>query len=54
MVPGVRTLPAGAFDNPECIRADPYKIRHVFQCSKRAWPDLSPLVEQYETHFRKS
>lgn len=54
MVPGVRTLPAGAFDDPMWIRADRYKIRHVFLRSKRAWSDLSPLVEQYETHYRKS
>jgi hypothetical protein len=52
-VPGVRTLPAGAFDDPDWIHADRYKIRHVFLRSKREWSDLSPLVEQYETHFRK-
>ena len=52
-VPGVRTLPAGTFDNPGWIRADRYRIRHVFLRSKRAWSDLSPPVEQYEAHFRK-
>ena len=52
-VPGVRTLPAGAFDDPAWIRADRYKIRHVFLRSKRDWSELSPLVEQYEEYFRK-
>jgi hypothetical protein len=50
--PGVRTLPAGAFDDPAWIRADRYKVRHVFLRSRRAWSDLSPLVETYERHFR--
>ncbi|MDP1961810.1 MAG: hypothetical protein Q8K93_06380 [Reyranella sp.] len=49
----MRTLPAGAFDDPDWIRADRYKIRHVFLRSKREWSDLSPLVEQYEAHFRR-
>lgn len=52
-VPGVRTLPAGAFDDPAWIRADRYKVRHVYLRSRRDWSALSPLVEQYEQHFRK-
>ena len=52
-VPGVRTLPAGAFDAPTWICAEHYKTRHVFLRSKRPWGELSPLVEQYEDHFRK-
>jgi hypothetical protein len=51
-VPGVRTLPAGAFDDPTWITADRYKVRHVFLQSRREWSDLSPHVEQYERHFR--
>ena len=51
--PGIRTLPAGAFDDPTWIRADRYKTRHVFLRSRRTWSDLSPLVEQYERHFRR-
>jgi hypothetical protein len=50
--PGIRTLPAGAFDDPVWIRADRLKFRHVFVRSRREWSDLSPLVEIYETHFR--
>lgn len=51
--PELRTLPAGAFDDPGWIRADRYTIRHVFLRSRREWPDLSPAVEKYEHHFRK-
>ena len=50
--PGIRTLPAGAFDDPGWIRADRYKTRHVFLRSRRDWSELSPLVETYERHFR--
>lgn len=50
--PGLRTLPAGAFDDPAWIRADRYRTRHVFIRSRREWSDLSPLVETYERHFR--
>jgi hypothetical protein len=52
-VPGVRTLPAGAFDDPAWIRAERHPFRHVYLRSRRAWPELTPLVEQYEQHFRK-
>lgn len=51
-VPGVRTLPAGAFDDPTWIQDDRYIFRHVFLRSWRDWSDLTPHVEQYERHFR--
>jgi hypothetical protein len=50
--PGLRTLPAGAFDDPASLSAERIKTRHVFVRSRRDWSDLSPLVEQYEMHFR--
>jgi len=50
--PGLQTLPAGAFDDSAWIRAESTPFRHVFLRSRRAWSDLSPLVEQYERHFR--
>lgn len=53
LAPGLRTLPAGAFDDPAWIRADRLNVRHVFLRSRRDWSDLTPLVEQYEQHFRK-
>ena len=52
-VPGVRTLPAGAFDDVDWIRAERHRFRHVFLRSRRSWSELSPLVEAYEHHFRK-
>jgi hypothetical protein len=52
MVRGIRTLPAGAFDDPSWIRAEDTKFRHIFLRSRREWSDLTPLVEQHERHFR--
>jgi hypothetical protein len=52
-VPGIRTLPAGTFDDPAWITTDRLKFRHVFVRSRRDWSDLSPMVETYEAHFRK-
>lgn len=51
--PGIRTLPAGAFDDPAWITADRYAFRHVFVRSRRAWSDLSSDVEMFEEHFRQ-
>lgn len=51
--PGLRTLPAGTFDEPDWIRPERLTFRHVFLRSRRGWSDLSPLVEQYERHFRQ-
>ncbi len=50
--PGLRTLPAGSFDDASWIRADRYRFRHVYLRSRRDWSELSPLVETYEEHFR--
>ncbi len=52
-VPGVRTLPAGAFDTTDWIRSDRYQFRHVYVRSKQDWSELSSEVEVYEQHFRK-
>ena len=51
--PGIRTLPAGAFDDSAWISPERCTVRHVFLRSRREWPDLSPSVEKYEHHFRK-
>jgi hypothetical protein len=51
--PGLRTLPAGAFDDPSWIEPGRILFRHVFLRSRREWSDLTPLVEQYERHFRQ-
>ena len=52
--PGLRTLPAGAFDDPTWITPEHSTFRHVFLRSRREWSELTPLVEQYERHFRTS
>jgi hypothetical protein len=51
-VPGIRTLPAGAFDDPRWISPEQCKFRHVFTRSRRNWSDVSSMVEAYERHFR--
>ncbi|MGH6930261.1 MAG: GFA family protein [Dongiaceae bacterium] len=51
--PGLRTLPAGTFDDPDWIRAERYRFRHVYLRSRRDWSDLSASVETYDHHFRK-
>ena len=50
--PGIRTLPAGAFDDRDWIRSDRVEFRHVFARSRQPWADLSSLVEVHEKHFR--
>jgi hypothetical protein len=52
--PGLCTLPAGAFDDPSWIVPEKVNFKHVFLRSRREWSELSPLVEQYERHFRTS
>jgi hypothetical protein len=53
MAPGVRTIPAGTFDDPGFVGPGRLATRHVFTRSRRDWADISPLVETYEMHFRK-
>jgi hypothetical protein len=52
-VPGIRTLPAGAFDDPSWITSDRHPFRHVFTRSRREWSEIGPHVDAYEAHFRK-
>ena len=51
--PEIRTLPAGAFDDPSWITPERQIFRHVFARSRRDWSDLSSEVAIYEEHFRK-
>ena len=50
--PGIRTLPAGAFDDPAWVHTKRTKFRHVYVRSQRDWSELSSDVEVYERHFR--
>ena len=51
-VPGIRTVPAGAFDNPTFLNVEQVKFRHVFTRTRRQWGELTSQVEVYEKHFR--
>ncbi|MDD9904983.1 MAG: GFA family protein [Rhodospirillaceae bacterium] len=50
--PGIRTLPAGAFDDPSQFSPERQEFRHVYIRSRRDWSDLSDNVAVYEQHFR--
>lgn len=50
--PGLRTLPAGTFDDAEWLDAKQHGFRHVYVRSRREWSDLTSEVEVYEQHFR--
>ncbi len=52
LAPGLRTLPAGAFDDPSWITPESIAFKHIYLRSRRPWSDLTPRVEQYERHFR--
>jgi hypothetical protein len=51
-VPGVRTLPAGAFDDPAWLSPERQAFRQVFVRTRRDWADVSASVEMHERHFR--
>jgi hypothetical protein len=51
-VPGVRTIPAGTFDDSSFLRSDRLTFRHVFVRTRRDWGELTSQVESYERHFR--
>ena len=54
LAPGLQTLPAGAFDDSRWINPEQVTFKHIYLRSRRSWSELSPLVEQYERHFRTS
>jgi hypothetical protein len=51
-VPGIRSIPAGTFDDPAWLDPTQLRFRHIFTRTRRSWSDLTPLVEVYEHHFR--
>lgn len=51
-VPGIRTVPAGTFDDGALLNAKHVKFRHVFARTRREWSELTPDIEVYEEHFR--
>ena len=50
--PGIRTLPAGAFDDPGWVTPAQQEFRHVFVRTRRDWADLSQAAAVHERHFR--
>jgi hypothetical protein len=53
VVPEIRSIAAGTFDDPSWIRADRHTFRHVFLRSARNWSEIPDGVEHYEAHFRR-
>lgn len=51
-VPGIRTIPAGTFDDPGWISADKFPFRHVYTRSHRDWSEIPVGLETFEAHFR--
>ena len=51
-VPGIRTVPAGTFDDQDFLNTKDIMFRHVFARTRRQWSELTPDVEVYERHFR--
>jgi len=48
---GIRSLPAGIFDNPEWFDTTGVEVRHVYTRSKRHWGELSNAVETFDAYF---
>lgn len=51
-VPGIRTVPAGTFDDPALLDTEHVRFRHVFVRTRRQWAELTSDVDVYEQHFR--
>ena len=52
LVPGVRTVPAGTYDNPDWIDASDVSELHVFTRSRRDWGNPSPHAEVHDAYNR--
>ena len=50
--PGIRSIPAGTFDDPTWLDPARIRFRHVFTRTRRSFGEVTPLVEVYEQHFR--
>jgi len=51
-VPDIRSMAAGAFDDPALLRGGGCPVRHVFMGSDSEWADVPDDVERFERHFR--
>lgn len=52
-VPGIRSIPAGSFDDPSWISPTRQQFRAVFLRSSRDWSAVPGGIERHEVHFRK-
>ncbi|MGI9372550.1 MAG: GFA family protein [Hyphomicrobiales bacterium] len=51
--PGIRTLPAGTFDDASFLTKDAYQFVHVYTRSKQDWCEIPDGVTTHDKHFRK-
>ena len=49
--PGIRTLPAGAFDDPSFLTPSRQPFRQVFARTRRDWACVAAAVEVHEAYF---
>lgn len=52
VVPGIRSIAAGTFDDPSWLESEKYKRSHVFTHSAQDWADIPDDVERYDRYFR--
>jgi hypothetical protein len=52
LVPGVRTVAAGTFDDPDWLDEGKLRELHVFTRSRRRWGEPSPLAEVHDAYHR--
>lgn len=52
LVPGVRTVPAGTYDNPDWIERSDISELHVFTRTRRNWGNPSPGAEVHDGYNR--
>jgi hypothetical protein len=51
--PGVRSIPAGTFDDPSWLTRDRFRFCHIYMRSARDWSELPEGAEQHQAHFRR-
>ncbi|MFK7853736.1 MAG: GFA family protein [Granulosicoccus sp.] len=52
VVPDIRSIAAGTFDDPSWLQAEKYHRSHVFTHSAQDWTDIPADVERHDGYFR--
>jgi len=52
VVPDIRSIAAGTFDDASWLQADKYHRSHVFTHSAQDWTDIPDDVERHDRNFR--